>query len=92
MVEGRVTSVRVRDELLRDARILAIREGLTFRALVEELLEAAVGGDRIARSVKRRSDDDIVEEMLRLSMEGRRPLVIVHEKSAVELVREGRGE
>jgi len=61
MVEGRVTSVRVRDELLRDARILAIREGLTFRALVEELLEAAVGGDRIARSVKRRSDDDIVE-------------------------------
>ncbi len=92
MARDRVTSVRIRDGLLKEARVLAILEGSTFRALVEELLEMAVGGAKLAGSVEAVPDEEVVEELLKMSRGGANPLVIVHEKTAVEIVREGRGD
>ena len=88
----KVTSLRIDGDLLKRAKILSIEEGITFRKLVEELLVAAVGGSELVEKTREKSQDEIVSEMLKLKKMGKEPLIIVHEKSAVELVREGRGE
>ncbi len=91
-MKDKITSIRIKEELWRNAKILAIEEGITFRALIEELLESVVQGARLAKEFQLWVQNDVLEVLMSRRERGQAPLTIVHEKTAVELVREGRGE
>jgi len=88
----KVTSIRIKENLWKDAKILAIEEGVTLKALIEELLESVVQGARLAKKFKLETQKDVLEILRFKRKKGEIPFTIVHEKTAVELVREGRGE
>jgi len=46
----KAASIRISEELWREAKILAVKEGITLSALLEDLLSAAVGGRRSRRA------------------------------------------
>jgi len=91
-LKDKITSIRIREDLWRDAKILAIEEGITLRALIEELLESAVQGANTAKKFRLEVQDDVLEVFRSRRKRKEVPFTIVHEKTAVELVREGRGE
>jgi len=91
-MKDKVTSIRIREDLWKAAKILAVEEGVTLRALIEELLESVVQGARLAKRFELGVQEDILKVFKSKREEGEIPFIIVHEKTAVELVREGRGE
>ncbi|GEM_PF-990886 len=91
-MKDKITSIRIREDLWKDAKILAIEEGITLRALIEELLGSAVQGARLAKKFQLGIQDDVLEVLRSKRKTKEIPFTIVHEKTAVELVREGRGE
>ena len=83
----KTTSIRISEKLWREAKILAVKEGITLSALLEELLSAAVEGAKIAESKCRRpAYDKALEALGAKRARGEDPFRIVHEKTAVELV------
>jgi len=88
-VAGKVTSIKVDPELWMAARLLAVRRGITLKAMIESLLRAEIEADPSGGMMW-------VSKGHLKSLEERRkrrehPFVILSEKSAVELVREPRG-
>jgi len=89
-VAGKVTSIKVDPELWMAAKLLAVRRGITLKAMIESLLRAEIEADSSGGGMMRVSKGHLK------SLEERRkrrehPFVILSEKSAVELVREARG-
>ena len=91
-MKDKVTSIRIKENLWRNAKILAIEEGVTLKALIEELLESVVEGARLAKKFQLGVQEDVLEVFRSKRKRGEMPFIILHEKTAVELVREGRGE
>ncbi|RLF02067.1 MAG: hypothetical protein DRK00_10550 [Thermoprotei archaeon] len=88
----RVTSVRIEDELWRKVKALAALEGTTVSSILEEALTALVRGAEKAASFEQ-PGDHVVEELKAIRARGGDPLIIAYpEKTAVELVEEGRGD
>jgi len=89
---SRVTSVRIEDELWRKVKALAALEGTTVSALLEEMLTVLVRGAEKAASLEQ-SRGRVVEELKAIRARGGSPLIIAYPgKTAVELVKEGRGD
>ncbi|PSO04836.1 hypothetical protein B9Q12_01735 [Candidatus Marsarchaeota G2 archaeon ECH_B_SAG-G06] len=87
---GKVTSIKVDPELWMAAKLLAVRRGITLKAMIESLLRAEIEADPSGGGMMWVSKGHLK------SLEERRkrrehPFVILSEKSAVELVREARG-
>ena len=93
-MKEKVTSIRVDEDLWKKAKILAIKEGFSLEALIEELLRSAVEGAKLVEKIGRISsaDKNILEMLRARRVKGKNPFEIIHEKTAVELVREGRGD
>ncbi len=91
-MKDKVTSIRVREDLWREAKILAIKEGITLKVLIEELLESMVQGAKLAEKFQLDIQEDALNVLRSKRRKGEIPFSIIHGKTAVELVREGRGE
>jgi len=92
-VGSKTTSVRIEEALWREFKALAAREGTTLSALLRELVSAAVEGARIAEKLGRGSlKEEVLRELRARRAREEDPFSIVHEKTAVELVKEGRGD
>jgi len=82
--------VRVDEELWKKAKILAAKRGITLKSLIERLLEMEIEAEKVME------EDKPAEEEIRYLEEKRRkgeiPFMIISRKTAVELVKEGRGD
>ena len=85
----KITSIRIDEELWKRAKILAIERGIVLKNLVEQLLTNEIVGHELVK------DPEFSEELFQSLEEavsaGEMPFVISSKKTAVELVREGRG-
>jgi len=88
----KITSIRIKEELWKAAKILAIEEGVPLKSLIEEALSILVEGNRIAKNFEYVIRDDALKELKALRKKGKLPFQIISEKTAVEIVREGRGD
>ncbi len=88
----KITSIRIKEELWKAAKILAIEEGIPLKALIEEALSILIEGNKIAKDFKYVTMTDTLEKLKDLRKRGLLPFQITSEKTAVELVREGRGD
>ena len=91
LMKDKVTSIRIREDLWKSAKILAIERGITLKALIEELLESAVRGAKLAKKFRQHIEEDALKILRSKRAKEELPFTIVHEKTAVEIVREGRG-
>ncbi|MGC9086990.1 MAG: hypothetical protein ACP5IT_12435 [Thermoproteota archaeon] len=85
------TSIRIDADLWRKAKILAAKRGVTLRSIIEELLAMEIEAEELLGE-KVTVDESAVEALLKERKKGKMPFVIVSKKTAVELVREGRGD
>jgi len=86
-----VTSIGIDAELWKKVEILAAKRGVTLRSLIEELLAMEVEAEELL-SEKVAIDESTVKALLEERKTGKVPFIIVSKKTAVELVREGRGD
>ncbi|MCC6018537.1 MAG: hypothetical protein LM601_05885 [Candidatus Verstraetearchaeota archaeon] len=84
-------SLRVNEELWRKAKILATIRGVTLKSMIEELLEREIEAEEILKDETSISEEDI-NLLMKRRIEGKHPFTIISNKSAVELVREVRGQ
>ena len=89
-MKAKTTSIRVDPELWKRAKIAAIKEGVTLSDLVREAISIVVDWRQFVDELQLDVDKDLLEKMLERRREGDLPFIIVSEKTAVELVREGR--
>jgi len=87
----KITSIRVNEEIWRKAKILAARRGITLRSLIEGLLKMEIEAEELLKEESKISEEHIkvLEERRR---RGEVPFIILSERTAVELVKEGRGD
>lgn len=85
----KITSIRIDKELWKKAKILAIKRGIVLKDLVEELLLSEVKGEEFIKSMK--ISEELMNSLKERADKGEIPFIISSKKSAVELVREGRG-
>lgn len=90
MCAKQVTSIRVDSRLWKRAKIAAIEEGTTLSRLIEEALSAVVDWRSVVEESGLDVDEELLKKMLSLRQQGELPFTIVTEKTAVELVKEGR--
>ncbi|MHA1589775.1 MAG: hypothetical protein ACTSVA_04105 [Candidatus Njordarchaeales archaeon] len=88
----KITSIRINEEIWKKAKILAIIEGITLKSLIEDALITVIEGDEIARKFKRTAKRGVLEKLKEARRRGLLPFQIISEKTAVELVKEGRGD
>ena len=83
--------VRVDEELWKKAKILAAKRGITLKSLIERLLEMEIEAEKVMEEDKPAEEEEIryLEEKRR---KGEIPFMIISRKTAVELVKEGRGD
>jgi hypothetical protein len=84
-------SLRINEELWRKAKILAAIRGVTLKSMIEELLKREIEAEEILKDETSISEEDI-NLLMKRRIEGKHPFTIISSKSAVELVREGRGQ
>ena len=89
-MKNKVTSVRINPELWKRAKITAIEEGITLSKLLEEALSIIIDWRDIVRDARLNIDEDVLRRMKELRNKRKLPFIIMSEKTAVELVREGR--
>ncbi|MEX0568174.1 MAG: hypothetical protein Q6363_003320 [Candidatus Njordarchaeota archaeon] len=87
---NKVTSIRVDPELWKRAKIVAIEEGVTLSDLIQEAISIVVDWRWLVDELQLNVDMNLLEKMIEAKSRGRKPFVIVSDKTAVELVREGR--
>ncbi len=87
---GKVTSIRVDPELWKRAKIAAIEEGVTLSDLIQEAISIVVDWRQLVDELQLNVDQNLLEKMIKAKSRGRSPFIIVSDKTAVELVREGR--
>jgi len=90
-VPEKVTSIKVDSELWKAAKLLAVRRGVSLKAMIESLLIAEVEADLSSVDELQVSEEHL-KRLLKRRKRGKPPFMIRSERSAVELVREGRGE
>jgi len=88
MMPEKVTSIKVDSELWRAAKLLAVRRGVTLKAMIESLLIAEIEADLSDEDELHVSEKEL-KELLERRKRGEPPFMILSEKSAVEIVREG---
>ena len=89
-VGEKVTSIKVDPGLWKKVKMLAVERGVTLKALVQELLESEVEAASLLGEELEVTKG--LEALLERRKRGEVPFVIDSDKTAVELVREVRGE
>jgi hypothetical protein len=87
----KVTSLKIDPELWKKAKLLAVKRGVTLKSLVEELLTLEVEGEELLEG-ETGASAELLKALEERRREGSTPFAIKSKKSAVELLREGRGE
>ncbi len=87
----KVTSLKIDPKLWKRAKILAIERATTLKSLIEELLVNEVEAEELLGEELEFSEEQ-VKALEKERRNRKNPFTISIEKSAVELVREGRGE
>ena len=87
----KITSLRINSELWKKVKLLAVERGVTLKSLIEELLSSEVEAEGILRE-KFKVSEKLFKALEENRKRGQIPFIISSRKSAVELVREGRGE
>ena len=87
----KVTSIRIDEELWKKAKLLAVIKGKTLKSILESAIITFIEGEEIARKFNLQANEEMLKKLNKLRSEGKLPFRIVSEKSAVELVKEGRG-
>lgn len=85
----KITSIRIDKELWKKAKILAIKRGIVLKSLVEELLSSEVRGEELVKNLS--VSEELLQKLQLCVNRGEIPFTISVNKTAVELVREGRG-
>lgn len=85
----KITSIRIDEELWRKAKILAIGRGVVLKDLVEELLTNEVIGNELVKNP--RFSEELFQRLEEVASAGETPFIISSKKTAIKLVREGRG-
>jgi len=86
----KVTSIRIDLELWKRAKIVAIEEGITLSKLIEEALNAVIGWKFLFNDLSLDIDEEVLKKMIEMRQRGELPFAITSEKTAVEIVKEGR--
>lgn len=86
----KVTSLRIDAELWRKVKLLAVKRGVTLKSLMEKLISMELKAEELLEGEAEVSTE-VLEALKERRRRGLLPFVISSEKSAVELVREGRG-
>ncbi|MEM1548393.1 MAG: hypothetical protein QXN75_03455 [Thermoproteota archaeon] len=87
----KITSLKINPELWKKVKMLAVKRGVTLKSLIEELLVLEVEGEELSL-VEAGVSTQLLEALEERSKKGMLPFTIESRKSAVELVKEGRGE
>jgi len=77
-------------DLWKRAKIAAIEEGITLSDLVQEAISIVVDWRRLVDELQLNIDRNLLNKMIETKSRGRVPFAIISDKTAVELVREGR--
>ncbi len=85
----KITSIRIDNDLWKKAKILAIKRGIVLKDLVEELLSNEVRGEEFMQSLP--VSAELMQSLQDRVDKGEVPFIISTNRTAVELVREGRG-
>lgn len=85
----KITSIRIDNDLWKKAKILAIKRGIVLKNLVEELLSNEVRGEEFMQSLP--VSAELMQSLQDRVDKGEVPFIISTNRTAVELVREGRG-
>jgi len=85
----KITSIRIDEELWKKAKILAIKRGIALKDLVEELLSNEVRAEEFMKNLH--VSEELMQKLQDRVDKGEIPFVISTSKTAVELIREGRG-
>ena len=85
----KTTSIKVDEELWKRLKILSVKLNMPMSVLLRYSVEAVVEGGELVIGAD--VQDDALAELRRLRSVGEIPLVIEDAKTAVELVKEGRG-
>ncbi len=85
----KITSIRIDKELWKKAKIIAIKRGIVLKNLVEELLSNEVRGEEFMQDIH--VLEELMQKMQERADRGEIPFTIHSNKTAVELIREGRG-
>jgi len=88
---AKVTSLKIDPELWKKAKMLALKRGATLKSLIEELLSNEVKADEFLGEGKSGASEELLEALKKRREGGLLPFIISSRKSAVELVKEGRG-
>jgi len=87
----KVTSLKIDPELWKKAKMLALKRGVTLKSLIDELLSNEVKADEFLVEGESKASEELLEALKKRREEGLVPFIISSRKSAVELVKEGRG-
>lgn len=79
-MRDKVTSIRIKEEVWREAKILAIKDGITLKQLIEELLESVISGNRWTEKLQSNVQEDILEVFRSKRRRRKLPFKIIHEK------------
>ena len=91
--EETIINIRLNKDIWTKAKVLALEEGVEIKTLLENLLQAAIEGLEISKHFElKKKGDNLLNEFRELRKKGKMPFEIVSNKTAVEIVREGRGE
>ena len=88
--DDKITSVRIRKDIWKKAKIIAIEEGETLKSLIEGLLLSVIEGSELASGMELEIQEDALKVFRERRKRGLLPFKIISEKTAVELVREGK--
>lgn len=85
----KITSIRIDSDLWKKAKIVAIKRGIVLKDLVEELLSNEVRAEEFMQNL--RVSEELMQMLQDRVTEGEIPFTISTNRTAVELVGEGRG-
>ena len=89
----KVTSLKIDSDTWRKAKLLAVKRGVTLKSMIEGLLQAEIKADEVCEGLDRLSfSTELFKILEERRKSGRVPLLIGSKRSAVEIVREHRGE
>ena len=91
-VGEKVTSIRIKEDIWKAAKVYSIEEDIPLKSLIEEALIMFIEGKKMVRNLEVNIREDIIRKLEMARKKGKLPFRIVSKKTAVEIVREGRGD
>ncbi|MCD6469328.1 hypothetical protein J7L29_00830 [Candidatus Bathyarchaeota archaeon] len=88
----KITSLRINAELWRKAKVLAAMRDTTLKSIIEELLTMEIEAEELLDEEEINASEEAINLLEKRRAAGELPFIIVSEKRAVDLVREGRGD